>query len=149
MRLFRRFLVVVSGTSALMIVIVTIAMAVGLVPGTNFTGQTGHRHYTVNLSPECFTNGCTKATTIGVQVTTGNAKHPGRKCVYGDFQLPNAKLVRGSFFTKGQVGDVTRTYTVKVYGTFTTPTRVHGAVVGPAICGGKDRYRLTETPQAR
>ncbi len=142
MRMFRRFLVVVSVTAAATIAIVTLAMAVSVPVTTTFTGASKHKHYVVNLVPECFTSGCTRATTIAVQVTTGSQKHPAAKCVFGTFQLPNAKLHRGRFSAGGRFLAGSRTITIKASGVFTTSTRAHGTVTGPRACGATDSFRL-------
>ena len=143
MRLFRRFLVVVSVTASATIAIVTIAIAVSVPVTTTFTGKSRHGHYGVNLLPQCFTTGCTRATTIAVQVTTGSAKHPGAKCVYGTFQLPAAKLHRGRFAASGRFLAGSKTITIKASGVFTTSTRARGTVTGPRACGRTDGFRLS------
>lgn len=145
MRFFRRSLVVVSATAATTVALVTIAMAGSIVAGFSFTGTSKHKHYGVTLLPQCFTSGCTRATTIGVQITTGNPKHAAGRCVYGTFQLPNAKLRNGRFAVTGQASAGNKLITLKASGRFTTPRRAHGTVTGPRVCGGTDTFRATET----
>ncbi len=122
------------------------AGAVSLAVSLRFTGTSKHRHYGITLLPECFTTGCTKATTLGVQITTGRPKHPAAKCVYGTFQLPNTKIRKnGAFSITGEGSTVSRTFKLRVSGVFTSPRRVHGTIAGPKACGGTDRFRLTAT----
>jgi hypothetical protein len=147
-RIFRRCLVAVFLTAASTILLVTIALAVKLVPGSTFTGQSKHKHYGITLQPECFSSGCTKVTSVGVQVTIGNPKHPGGTCIYGTFQLGNARLHGGSFSSSGEAFAGARTFKLKVIGKFTSSTRVHGTVFGPKVCGASDTYRLVEKPAA-
>jgi hypothetical protein len=146
-RIFRRWLVVVSVSAAATILFVTIALAVKLKAGTTFSGPSKHKHYGLMLLPQCFGSACPKATTIGVQVTIGNAKHPGAKCIYGTFQLSNAPLHNGRFTSTGDAFAGSRTFKLKVTGTFSTPTTVHGTVTGPKACGGTDAYHLLQSPQ--
>ena len=142
-RLFRRLLIVVSATAAAVVATVTIAMAVNLTPGTSYIGQSKHHHYTINLLPECFTSGCTRATTIGIQITTGNAKRPAARCVYGTFQLANAKLHRGKFSAKGQFLAANKLFTLAVSGKFVSAHRAYGTITGPKRCGGVEGFRVT------
>jgi hypothetical protein len=145
MRIFGRWLVVVSVTAGATVLFVAIALAVELKAGTRFTGESKHKHYGVTLLPECFGSACPKATTIAVQVTIGNAKHPGGKCIYGTFQLSSAPLHNGKFTSTGDAFAGSRTFKLKVTGIFTSSSRVHGTVTGPKVCGGIDGYRLTES----
>ena len=127
--------------------LVTAALAVNVSVAATFSGASKHKHYRVRVVPQCFTGGCMHATSVEVQVTTGSAAHPAASCVYGTFQLPNAKLRRdGRFTATGQASTVTTTFTLKVSGVFTSAHRLHGTVLGPADCGGSDSFHLTATP---
>jgi hypothetical protein len=126
--------------------LVTAALAVNVSVASIFTGPSKHKHYGLHLVPQCFTAGCTKATTVQVQVTVGSATHPAADCPHGTFQLPNARLHRdGTFTATGHASTVTTTFTLKVSGVFTSAHRVHGTVHGPAICGGSDGFGLAAT----
>ncbi len=136
------FSVVLAGA---LIALVTVALASSPKPGAQFTGETGHHKYVLTLYAECFTNGCKRTTTIGVQVTTGKASKPNGKCVYGTWQLGDAKLKKHKFTSRGDVTDHGKDHLVKVTGTFTSATKVHGKVFGPKICGGTSSYTLHAT----
>jgi hypothetical protein len=110
--------------------------------GSQFTGESGHHRYGVALYPKCFSTGCKKATTVDVQVTVGSPKTPNGKCVYGTWQLANAKLKHHKFKSTGEIGGHGNLYVVKVTGVFTSSVKVHGTIYGPNICGGKSSYRL-------
>jgi hypothetical protein len=127
--------------------LVTAALAVNVSVASTFKGVSKHKHYGLSLVPQCFAAGCTKATTLEVQVTVGSAARPAADCAHGTFQLPNAKLHRdGSFTATGHASTVTTTFTLKVSGVFTSAHRVHGTVRGPGICGGSETFHLTAMP---
>src|SRR5581483_3531888 len=126
---------------------IAMALAVTLSVTSVFTGASKHKHYGVNVVPQCFTTGCVNATTVAVQVTTGKARHPAAKCVYGTFQLPNAKIHRnGTFMARGDGSTVSKRFKLQVSGVFTSPRNVHGTVIGPKVCGGSDTFRLKASP---
>jgi predicted ferric reductase len=139
----------VALSASLVLGLVGAAIALSLSVRSVFAGPTKHKRYRVDLVPQCFTTGCTKATTLAVQVTIGNAKHPAAKCAYGTFQLPNAKVRRdGRFSVSGSASTVSRTFTLKVSGVFTSSMKVRGLVVGPKFCGSKDSFRLSASKAA-
>jgi hypothetical protein len=147
MRCFRRSLVAVCvalGTLAAASTAVTLSVK------SSFIGTSKHKHYGVTLRPECFTIGCKKATTLGIQVRTGNIKHPAGKCVYAVFQLPNAPIRRnGKFTVTGDASTVATSFKLKVSGVFLSPRKVRGTVTGPKVCGGSDTFRLTASKAGR
>jgi hypothetical protein len=124
------------------------AVAAAAVPvGATYDGTSSHKRYAVRVLTQCFTSGCHRATTIAVQVTTGNAKRPNAACVYGTFQLGSAKLRKGETFSaSGSFIGHGRVFGLKATGKFVSSHAVKGKISGPKVCGGTQTYKAVWTP---